>query len=448
LHLDNIFLGEAMNERPRRRTASRLFVGAALAAVAISVSAIALFPPVDRTDVAPSPGASSVGSPSSPASASPVSSGSPAASGAPVVRASGPLGAANDAVIVQVAGDTERPEAIEVSLVTLDAGAFETQLQPRLIARLPGSAIPEGLILNVARASYAQDGWLALDVVDATTLERSILIFDLRAPGDAPWLFPASLRTGSWGPRSVLAVPGQGEIRLYDPNGKTTGSAPVPTGVIIGDTTDEGIVPPTWLADGSGFLAWQGGTVRQLGRLDLGGDFLPATEPPAVFQSTGRERRWAANGTELSIGCPTEGGPPGCTVFSGVNGGEAEIWYTETSGNGSIQDYGWDAEGDGMWFLLGRVTGEGPMTVALAHAEVPGELVDVVVRTLQQPGDDGFEMLGIQDAAPILDGRHVLIGPKGANVQIAVSGDGSVASFPDDTWFSGWAADQGPYPAR
>jgi hypothetical protein len=70
------------------------------------------------------------------------------------------------------------------------------------------------------------------------------------------------------------------------------------------------------------------------------------------------------------------------------------------------------------------------------------------VTALDQPSDGGFEIRGLSDAVPTADGRNVLIGPQASTVQLAVSGDGARASFAGDAWFAGWAADQGPYPAR
>jgi hypothetical protein len=318
-----------------------------------------------------------------------------------------------------------------------------------VIARVPSSAIPAGLAIYPPGAKYGQAGWLALDVMDIATSEASLLILDLRAADFAPWETPGRLQEASWGPGSVLAVGGAGGVRLIDPVARTVQPVTAPTGMILGDTTDAGVVPPTWLANGTGFLAWQGGSDIRVGRLGLDGVFVPTDAPPAVFQSTGRERRWAANGTELSVGCPTEGGPAPCSVISGLNGGEAEIWYNEASGDGVTRDFTWDAEGDGMWFLLERVTGEGPVEFALAHADAPGQLSDVVVTGgLEPPGVGSFEILGIRDAASAADGRYVLIGQHGATVDVALSGDGAIASFGESPWFAGWAADQGPYPAR
>lgn len=431
------------------KAARRLLVAATLA-LALVAAAIIAFGGPDKSTVVTSPRPSSPGSPSPAASPTSVPSASPdATTSPPPSRASGPLGAANDAVIVRVVGNPERPDAFEVSLVTLDAGAFETQLQPREIARLPASAIPEGYTLNSPAASYGIDGWLGLDLIEVATLDRSILVFDLRAPDNPPWLVPGLIVGASWGPGSVLAVNGEGEIQLYGPDGQTVESVAVPDGVLVHDTDLQPFAPPTWLADGSGFLAWRRDPELQIGRLDSSVVFAPADEPPAVFQSTGRERRWAADGAELSVDCPTDGGPAGCSVISGANSRRAAVWYTETSGDGVIQDYSWDAEGDGMWFLLERVTGEGPVAYAVAHADAPGQLTDVAVTSsLDPPSDGGFEILGIQDAAPIADGRHVLVGAQASTVQAAVSGDGSIATLEPGAWFAGWAGDQEPYPAR
>jgi hypothetical protein len=94
------------------------------------------------------------------------------------------------------------------------------------------------------------------------------------------------------------------------------------------------------------------------------------------------------------------------------------------------------------------VTGEGPLVYVLAHADAPGNWTELATMSLDPPSDGGFEILGIGDSAPTLDGRNLLIGPQSANVQVAVSGDGSVGQFAPQSFFAGWAGDQGPYPAR
>jgi hypothetical protein len=206
--------------------------------------------------------------------------------------------------------------------------------------------------------------------------------------------------------------------------------------------------PPSWLADGSGFATWQVGDQGAFGRLDLDGTHSRENDPPAIFQSTGRERRWAPNGTELTFECAQDAGPESCSVSATHSGSPTVVWWTSGSGGGVVQDYVWNAAGDGAWLLTERVTGEGPVTYALSHAEAPNEWIDVTVTALDQPSDGGFEILGISDGAPTLDGRNVLIGPQSSTVQLSVSGDGARASFDEGAWFAGWAGDQGPYPAR
>ena len=428
--------------------ARRLLIVAA-GALGVAAAAIVIAGSPDTSTVVPSPRPSAAGSPSggptqSTAAASPSPAGPTPSSS---VRATGPLGAANEAVLVRVVGSGERPEAFEVSLVTLDAGAFETQLQPRVIARLPGSAIPEGYVLNSPAASYGQDGWIGLDVLESATVDRSILVFDLRAPDDPPWVVPGLIVGASWGPASVLAVSGNGEIELYGPDGKTVESVAVPSGVRLHDSDLPEFAPPIWLADGSGFLAWRRGPDLQLGRLDRGGTFAPVEVPPPVFQSTGRERLWGADGSQLSLACPTDGEPEGCSVQVAREGGAPVIWHSAEARPGAIHDYAFDSTGGGVWSLLERVTGEGPLVYALGHADTPGGWTEVASMSLEPPSDGGLEMLGIQDAAPTLDGRHVLIGPQSGDVQVVVSGDGSRGSFDRGWFFAGWAADQGPYPA-
>ncbi len=360
------------------------------------------------------------------------------------VRPTEPLGAAHDAVFVRLVGPTDRPDQLTVSIVTLDAAAFETKPSQRIIARIPGSAIPAGLRLNSRDALYAQAGWLALDVADTTKLDRSILIVDLRAPDHATWLVAGNLSVASWGPGSILAVPENSQIHLYNPDGQTVDSVQIPDGVNIADPDAR----PAWLAAGTGFLTWKGDIEREIGRLDLGGAFTAVTEPPATFQASGLERRWGPDGSELGGGCPTEGGAPGCSISTSLNGGPPIEWYAEGSGKGTIQDSAWDAAGKGVWLLLERGTGRGPKTHVVLHADAPGDWLEIAGMPLTRPSDSSLKFQGLQDAAATLDGRHILIGVASAEVQAAVSGDGARATIDPGAWFAGWADDQGPYPVR
>jgi hypothetical protein len=433
---------------PGRR---RLLVGTAVAAVILGAIAAILVPGKTGTDVVPSaPSASSRGSSSpasigSPSASSPESpSPGPATTRVPV-RTFRALVAPNDAVIVRVIGNDKRPDAVEVALVALGSGAFDAELQPQVIARLPGSAIPEGLVLNTTGAKYTDAGWIALDVENAATSGRSILIFDIGAPRSAPWVVPGRLSRAAWGPASVLAVPDLAAIRLYDPNGRSVVTVGIPNRVILGGTADERSVPPTWLADGSGFLAWEGEIARQFGRFDLAGFFTLTAAPPAIFQSSGVEREWSPNGSDIGKSCPTAAG---CVLSASVDRGPAVVWYSEAEQHAVIQDYAWDAEGDGIWLLSARTTGEGPMAYGLAHADKPNQWVDVGETGLAQPSAGRFEFLGIADAASTAGGRHFLIGPQSSTVEVAVNGRGLIAEFPTDAWFAGWAGVQAPFPAH
>ena len=165
----------------------RLVIGTTAALLAVAAWASGFPGSLNRTPVGSSPGPSSSASPRAAPTPSPGASTVPSATALPstTTRASDPLGAANDAVVVRPIGDLDRPD-FEVSLVALDAGAFETNLQPRLIARLPASSIPDESVLGSHEVSYGQDGWLAVDVVGATSITQpAMLIFDLRAPDDA-----------------------------------------------------------------------------------------------------------------------------------------------------------------------------------------------------------------------------------------------------------------------
>jgi hypothetical protein len=348
-----------------------------------------------------------------------------------------------------VGGNLGRPDEIEVSFVTLDAGAYETRLQPRVIARIPGSTVPDEVELLPGGAKYGQAGWLAVEGgLRAAPFGGRVVVFDLRDPDAAPWVVTGEPGGSAWGPGSVLAVADEGEVHLNDADSQTSRSIAVPAGVVVSSEDSAVHFPPAFLADGNGFATWEAGNAGGFGRLGFDGTHTAATDPPPIFQSTGRERRWALDGSELTFECAQDAGPESCTVSATRSRSPRVEWWMSGSGGGVVQDYVWDAAGDGVWLLTERVTGEGPVTYALSHAEAPNEWTDVTVIALDQPSDGGFAIRGISDAAPTADGRHVLIGPQSSNVQVTVSADGARISFDEDAWFAGWAADQGPYPAR
>ena len=433
---------------PGRR---RLLLGTAVAAVALGAIASILVPGKTGTDIVPSSPSALARASSTPAqigSASPSSSQSqspgPATTRGPI-RTFRPLGAPIDAVVVRVIGDAKRPDEVEVALVALGVGAFDAQLQTQVIARLPGSAIPAGLVLTDARAKYSDGGWIALNVENAATSDRSILIFDIGAPRSAPWVVPGRLPRAAWGPGSVLAVTDAATVRLYEPIGRSVVSVDIPDRVVLGGTPDDRNVPPTWLPEGNGFLAWEGDIVHQFGRFDLAGFFTLTAAPPAIFQSSGVERQWSPNGSDIGKSCPTD---EGCVLAASVDQGPPVAWYSEARQHAVIQDFAWDAEGDGIWLLSARTTGEGPMAYGLAHADAPDQWVDVAVTGLDQPTGASFAMLGIADAEPTAGGWRFLIGPQNSTVEAAVSGRGLVADFPPNSWFAGWAGVQPPFPGH
>ena len=442
-----------MPDSPRRGSSSgvRFGTAAAVGLVLGVVAAILLSGRTGRNGVTGSPPPSSLASPSGAAPASPAGSPrlEPSQTAASSPRASGPLGAANDAVLVRMlGGELGRPDEIEVSLVTLDAAAYETRLQPRVIARIPGSTVPDDVELLPGGAKYGQAGWLAVEGgLRAEPFGGRVVVFDLHDPEAAPWVVPGEPGGSGWGPGSVLAIAAEGEVHLNDADSQASRSIEVPAGVVVSSEDSAVHFPPTWLADGSGFATWAAGNAGGFGRLGLDGTHTTATGPPPIFQSTGRERRWAPDGSELTFECAQDAGPESCTVSATRSGSPRVEWWLSGSGGGVVQDYVWDATGDGVWLLTERVTGEGPVTYALSHAVAPNEWTDVTVMALDQPSDGGFEIHGISDAAPTADGRHVLIGPQNSNAQVTVSADGARISFDEGAWFAGWAADQGPFPA-
>jgi hypothetical protein len=459
----------------RRYRASRnARFGLLASAAAIIVAVGAIFAVLNnRSDhnvgVTPSP--SAVASPS----AVVVPSTSPAASPSPVEtprqseRPTGAIGAPDDAVIVDLVGDPAHPDRIDVSLMKIDAGAFETNFAPRILVQFAGSTIPGGYKLGSADPKFAdpapkfgQDGWLALGVVETATSTGGILIYDLRSPDAAPWLIPGNLDAASWGPGSTLAVVDGSDLRLYDAHGETTGSVALPADVKVAEDITYGTdySMPTWLADGNGFVTQRGSDFVDFvfGTVGLDGSFTATDVSSPVLQVTGTERRWGVDGSELGGGCPTEGGPPGCSVSVSKLGRAATNWYWEDLGLGGIVDYEWDADGNGVWLLVnrtpgdqagvGQTSGAGKKTLVLMHADEPGKFNDVQTITMDLGANAFPSIVGLRDADATADSQLFLLGsPQIGQAQAGsiLSGD-THGSFRGSGFFVGWAGAQDAYP--
>jgi hypothetical protein len=440
----------------RRRAAwnQRLTIlaAAALAAVAVGVGAFLLTRQPEDAIVVVSPSPSGVPSPSVPPSESPTPapSATPEPTPQPTQRPTGPIGAPNDAVLATFVGDPARPDRIDLTLTTIDAGALETSFTPRPLASFAGSTIPAGLQLDATYAPrFGTDGWLAIGAIDTATSGSRILVYDVRAPGAAPWLVPGALRAAAWGPGSTLAVTDGRVIQLYDAANHDTGSLDIPAGVWVADHDDfTGSDPATWLADGSGFLARQSedGFSGAFGSVSPTGAFVASAVPPAQLQATGFTRRWGADGSGRTGGCPTEGGPPGCSVGTSTPSGDVSTdWYVTDAGLGDIAADMFDAEGDGLWLVVNR-TADGPNAFVIMHADEPNAWTDIASFTM--PVGVYAYLVGVRDAEPTADGKVFLFAAPDQPYRLvtAVSADGSHNSFGGTSIFAGWAGEQPAYP--
>ena len=183
----------------------------------------------------------------------------------------------------------------------------------------------------------------------------------------------------------------------------------------------------------------------------LDGIFHQTDAAPPILQATGVERHWGADWSSVGTGCPTEGGPPGCTVFTtaardGVtNEGDVTTWYAEDDGFGTIVAAEWDAEGDGLWLFVNRAT-ESPTTFVVMHADVPRQFSDVT--SVSMPNSVAPILVGMRDAETTADDRVFMFTGSGAPslLSSAASADGSRTSFSGASMFVGWAGEQTAYP--
>ena len=451
----------------RRRVAFNqrltLLAAAGLAVVAVGVGAFLLNrQPEETVTVSPSPtqvAPSPSGEPVVPApstSAAPSPEPSFELPPTPTPRPGEALGAPNDAVIVTYVGDPLRPERIDVTLTTVDAAAFETEFQQRPLVSLPGIAnFGPGYQFDAAPPRFSRAGWLAVGVTEPSAGGHEIMIFDLRS-GAPSVLIQGNIAAAAWNGGSILAIAGQFPMRLFD---AATGSDST---VEFGDNIrliegggDAGSEPPQWTADGTGFLTRSGADTESSGNpgvTTLDGIFNQTDAAPPILQSTGVERHWGADWSSVGIGCPTEGGAPGCTLFTtaardGVtNEGDVTTWYAEDDGLGTIVAAEWDAEGDGLWLLVNRPT-ESPTTFVVMHADVPRQFSDAT--SVSMPNGVVPILVGMRDAEATADDRVFMFTGSDAPslLSSAASADGSRTSFGGASMFVGWAGEQTAYPS-
>ena len=444
----------------RRRAAFNqrlaILAAAGLAVVAVGVGAFLLNQNSEEV-VTPTPSPTVLPSPSAPPSASvPPPSESPAPSEAPSpapttplpsTRTTTPIGAANDAVLVKFIGTRSHPDRIDVSLIRFDAGAFETNPQPRPLVSFEMDALTANFVFSGSAPKVSPDGWLAVGVTDPTTGDQLTLVYDLRDANKDAWGAGGPIEAAAWGPGAALAAVDERTMYVgYAGDRLPSFFFEIPPDVSVRKPdADSRQKAPQWLADGSGFLAWRG---NEFGRLSLDGSFEPADVPAPQFQVSGVERQWGADGSEMSTGCPTEGGPPGCSVSNSIGGGPATAWYVTDSGLGNIVEDAWDAEGNGLWLVVNR-TSVSRSTFVLMHADAPNEFIDIAEFNVELDAEGNFPFLvGIRDAEPTADDQLFLFGThdSAGSVVVALSADGARASDEDFGQFAGWAANQPAYP--
>ena len=182
----------------------------------------------------------------------------------------------------------------------------------------------------------------------------------------------------AWNAGSVLAVKNGPRVHLYDAAVRSTDTIRMFRPLSRSDPTSELL---SGSADGSGFIVRHNVELPyEYGTLGLDGTFEKTTTQPPILQSTGAERRWGADWSEAGMGCPTEGGPPGCSIYTDIGGGEITTWYEEDDGLGRILEVEWDASGHGLWLTVDlERNGASVKDIALMHAFEPTPTAPYVV---------------------------------------------------------------------
>lgn len=410
--------------RRRDRTNRRFgLLAAGVAAVAVGTAFAAAFGPFRGPSVAATPQPTVLPSTVLP---------SPKPTSGPPMRLSVPLGNVGQAVLVRPVGqDPSRPESFEVSLFDPREETSE------VLTTIPGSVLPDDGWLDGGEGPpvVSRTGYLAIPFTRGPNEDDrfpAIAIVDLRATRDV-WIFDM-YRDPEWGPTERLAIRSTNEDRIEIASVVDRTIQPVPAGpgVIVGRwSTDDGARLLATREDAWGYVGDDG-------------TFTAATDLPAVYQRTGRERPAGADAHTLGMGCDSGASGGGCVLGEWTNPAEPPIrsWHTETEG-ARLAEHSWAADGRGVLLLLVSGMAGDRLVVELVHATTP-EARSTLGR-VKLPEWVLPAILGI--SAEPTPGRPTLtaIGDSSGRVFAFVLADGIVRTVDGTAWFAGWADDPAPY---
>ncbi len=352
----------------------------------------------------------------------------------------------------QIGKDGSNPEAIEVSLVTLDGVAFATRPSPAILDRVP-LRLPPSSWVDQPTFRVSRTGWLAMSFRSGPNDDEStngILFVDLLHPAFEPWTVEGSLFRSAWGPDDRLLVVeglanGRDHVltRVFAPASRAT--LEIPTSIDLSPM-------PDWLADGSGIVATRTGLDRnEFGVMSFDGTFRSVDDAdglPPLYAETGRERPGGRGLRTASLGCDDSGAGPvaGCSLNVEDNDGKTNFgWAREGEGRGVPSIFAWDADGLGLWAVFTGKHGLARTDIAFGHVIGPDGMIDIGTAIVDLPAYESKELLGITGDRDGNRGSQVFLVGANNRVYLAFAGDGSSVTFTGDAIFAGWAGDPGEY---
>ncbi len=362
---------------------------------------------------------------------SPIAPSAPPSSGPPA-RNGEPLGAVGQAILVKPVGqDARRPDSFEVSL--FDPLAETSQV----ITTIPGSILPDDGWLDGGEKPpvESRSGYLAMEFTRGPNEDDrfpAIAIVDLRATGNV-WILDM-YRDPEWGPTEHLVArtwPASEDHVAWRPTGDTS-TEPIPGGLGFAGWSTDGTARFVGTVDGT----W--------GSQDVNGRFTAATDLPAVYQRSGRDRPAGVDTHTLGMGCDSGASGGGCILGEWASPDDPPIrtWHTEGEGP-LLADHAWAVDGRGVLLLLTSSIVGDRIPVELVYADTPENRM--TIGAVEVPEWVLPAILGISaEPAP---GRPTItaLGDSEGRVFAFLYDEGLVRTLDGTAWFVGWADDPAPY---
>jgi hypothetical protein len=353
------------------------------------------------------------------------------------------IGRPGEALVVRTEGGAQKPSAIVLEGVEPSAGG--APLQPRQIARIPGSILGANQqLVEPLGAKVSVDGRLAL-AIDTGAETPSVLLVDVRT-GTAKTL-ELDIEEIAFGP--------DGHLAWIDASGAAmVETAPDTVAQVYSDPavvrSRGGTGSPVWLKRiGIGLLAASydssGAPLFSAIRPDGTADFGPTL--PALWGSFGIERPYDATGHVLSRACDSSGSAAGggCALVRTRGDGTPERWLdTRQTDAMAGSNAVFAADGASAWVLqvvpeagggkaldlwLGRTNGDGTVTDLLLVEKGVNASSEAPAIVGLRDGDTAVTPVAVvRDAV----GTLFLVSPDGA---AEITGD-----------FVGWGGGTGTYP--